>query len=99
MLEPETRAALAPRRGAVALNEPLEHLSLILLGDAETRIDQRAGAMRGFPDPGHSPSASARTRTNPAVGELDRVLGEVGHDLTQPGRIAFHACRERPRPR
>src|SRR5262252_5246631 len=78
--EAEPRAALRAGAGAVRLLELLEDLLLVSLGDPGATVGDRddEGPIGGAGLDGHTA----------AVGELDRIAGEVQHNLGQPTLVA-----------
>ena len=81
----EAGAAEAARGRAVGLHEGLEQPLALLLGEADAGV--------GDLDAERWPPAarSSDSRTEPCLGELERIAQQIEQDLLQPQRIADHA--------
>ncbi len=86
--EAEPRPAVAPRRRGVDLRELFEQLRLALERDADPRVDHLEPPRRDRGVAGLRRLAAGADRDAPLARELERVAGEVEHDLPHPGRVA-----------
>src|ERR1039457_250873 len=92
--EPQARAAVLARGGAIGLREGFENLLLLFQRNADARVahrkvQQQFLALAAFQVRGDHDFA--------LLGELERVAHQVVHYLAEPGRVAHHHFRDSAR--
>ncbi len=88
--QPQAAAAEAPRGGGIGLLEALEEPAHLLGRHADARVTHLEAQQHAPAVALHHPHAHVDLA---ALGELDRVVGEIDEDLAQPQGIAHEVGR------